>query len=143
MLRKVLAGIAGLVAGAAVVWAAEGVSSALHPPPPGIDPTTPEGREALAAHIRALPAGAFVLVLLAHAAGAFAGGLVATAVAGRTSIVPALVVGALLLAAGAVNVVVIPHPGWFIPVDLLLYLPFAWAGARLLLRRGPGTAAAA
>ncbi|MHC4949306.1 MAG: hypothetical protein ACYTG1_13820, partial [Planctomycetota bacterium] len=72
----------------------------------------------------------------AHAGQAFLGAAVGTLVFGRRSLVVAWVVGALTLLGCVINLLAIPSPVWFAVLDVLLPLPAAWLGGRLLLRRG-------
>ena len=129
--RSSLAVIAGGVVGVVVVFVVESIGPVVYPPPPGMDFKNPEAVKAM---MKNLPAGALLIVLLAWALGALAGGWVAARIAKRSHVVHALVVGALLLAGGVVNLVAIPHPLWFTVVSVLLFLPAAWAGARLAHR---------
>jgi hypothetical protein len=69
------------------------------------------------------------MILLAYAAGSFAGGLVASLIAGIQQPKAAVIVGSILLVAGIMNIVSIPgHPLWFIIVGCLLYIPFSYLG---------------
>lgn len=131
MLRTVLAVVLGLVMGGMVVFAIEVVGHLIHPPPADLDTGD---REAMKRYVEQLPPAAFLFVLLAYAAGSFAGGWVAARVARRAPLVHAVIVGALLLAAGIMNVVMIPHPLWFTFASLAVFLPAALAGAWLARR---------
>ena len=137
--RKILATLAGLATGFVVIMLLETVSHKLYPPPPGLDLKDPAALKAL---IASMPLTAFLLVLLAYALASLLGGLVATLVAGRRATGPALVVGGVLMAGGVANVVMIPHPAWFVAASLALYLPLAYAGARLVLQNEAGRVAA-
>ena len=130
MLRSVLAVIAGVVATIVVIMLAELGCSQLFPLPPGLDPTN---REAIEAHVAKLPLIALLLVVLGWALGSIAGGWVAARVSGggANGMRSALIVGALLLLAGVMNMMTIPHPLWMWIVGLAVYLPCAWLGARL------------
>jgi hypothetical protein len=138
MLRRLLAVIAGLLAGMLVILAAESLSGLLHPLPP---PAAAGDERALQAYVARLPSTAFVLVLCGHALGSIAAGAVATLVARRAVIWPALSAGFGLFLAGAVNVIALPHPTWFVGLDLACYLPLAWLGARLVASSQPASGA--
>jgi len=137
--RKILGGIVGIIVAVAFVAAVEALAHALYAPP-GVQ--APEGKEAMKAFVDALPIGAFLMVLLAHLLGSLAGSLAATLTSGRSSILPGMVVGGLLLVSGIVNLTMVPHPVWFMVVDVLLFLPAAYLGARLVLRGPPPPSAA-
>ena len=81
-----------------------------------------------------IPAGALWFVLLAWALGSFAGGWLATLLAKHRSRMHALIVGGVLLLAGVVNMLMLPHPTWFRIVGVLLFLPAACLGASLVRR---------
>lgn len=126
MVRKILAVVVGVVVGAAVVWAVQLVGHRLVPLPPGMDPTD---MESVRAHMAEIPAAAFGFVLLGYVLGALVGGYTAARI-GRAK-GPALVVGAILLVFGLMNVVLIPHPLWFTVATVVVFLPAAWLGGKL------------
>lgn len=138
MLRSVGAVIAGLAAGAAVVAGVDAVSSTLYPPPAGADPSN---MEALRAYVASLPAGAFLFVLLAWAAGSLVGAWVATRLGPSRNRVHGLVIGVLLLASGIFNMVTLPHPAWFWAASLVVFPVFTYLGIRLAAGR-PGSGGA-
>jgi hypothetical protein len=80
------------------------------------------------------------MVALAHVLGSVMGGAAATLVAGGASLRQGVIVGAVLLLGGIVNLAMIPHPLWFVGLDLAVYLPAAYLGARLALTRPPPAA---
>jgi hypothetical protein len=127
--KKILAALLGTAAATAVIFAIESLSHRLYPPPAGLNVREPA---ALKAFIATLPIGAFLMVLLAYALGSLVGGMVATLIAGRGTSRPALFVGGLLMLFGVMDLVVIPHPLWFVIVSLLIYVPCAWLGSRLV-----------
>lgn len=118
MLRNIIGIAVGIAAAVAVVAIGEGIGHSLFPPPTGTDLADPEALRTL---IASLPMGAIVAVLVSWAAGAFTGGGVAAWIGGRMW--PALVVGLVMLAAGAYTMTRIPHPLWFqiasVPAALL------------------------
>ncbi len=136
MRRSLGSVIVGFVAGAVVIMAVEAVSQAIYPLPPGVDPKNPE---ALRAYMAVVPTGALLLVLLAWALGAFAGGLVASRLAGRAPLGHALAAASILLAGGIVNMLMIPHPAWFWVAGIAVFFPAAYLGARLLGNRREGS----
>ena len=128
MWRKLPGILGGIAAGWAVATVAEAIDGLLHPPPAGIDPGNVESYRLFVAR---LPTSAFVIVLIGHVLGSVAAGIVATLIARRTAMWPAIAAGVVLLAGGAVNVIALPHPTWFVGLDLACYVPLAWLGARL------------
>jgi len=126
MARRILAVFAGMLAALFVVLAMEALGAAIWPLPAGIDPRDADSMREALAHI---PRGALLLVLFGWALGSFAGGLAAARIA--RSQWTAVVVGALQLVGGVVNMATIPHPGWFwVAGPVALFAP-AWLGGRL------------
>ena len=128
ILRSVLAVILGIVLAGFLIWAVEGIGHRVYPVPEGVDLTNPQ---AVAAFIDEAPLGALLFVILAWGVGTLAGGWLAAMVAGRSATLHALIVGAVMLAGGIMNMVMIPHPPWFWILGVLVFLPAAWLGARL------------
>lgn len=130
-IRGLFSILAGLVAGAGLNVAIVGISTALYPPPPDLDP---EDVAAIGAYVAGLPAGAFLIVLAGHFVGTLFGAWLAARLAGRTPALVAGVVAAVFLAAGIANLTSIPHPPWFQVVDLLAYPAAGWLAARVAAR---------
>lgn len=137
MWRKALGILGGVAAGVAIITLAEGIEGLLHPRPAGVDPGNVDSYRV---YVARLPSSAFVVLLVAHALASLAAGLVATLIARRAAMWPAVVAGVLLFLGGAINVIALPHPTWFIGLDLGCYVPLAWLGARLVASRDAGTA---
>ena len=139
--RRIVLGVVGVligvIGGMVFMMGLHHASSLVYPIPEGLDmmSSDPAQQERLAAWIGTLPAGAFVLALTAHGLGCMGGAALATLIAGRRSLVPALVVGAVFTVAGVMNIQAMPHPAWFPFVDLPVYLALAYLAGRLLRRR--------
>ena len=131
-LRVLFAIVLGLVVGSVVNMALITVSGKVIAPPVGADVATMEG---LKASMHLFEPKHFLFPFLAHALGTLAGAFVAALLAPNRSMVPPMVVGALFLAGGIANVIMLPSPMWFTLVDLFLaYLPTAWLGRTLAAR---------
>jgi hypothetical protein len=131
ILRSAGAVLAGVVVAVALIGAAEFISGQVYPLPPDLDI---QDALAMAGYIATLPSGAFLLVLLGYALGAFSGGYVAGRLAPSG---PALHAGgvALVLVTGSImNLLSFPHPGWFRVTSLLVVLVLPVFAARLLPR---------
>lgn len=124
-MRKVLAVIGGLVAGALVITLIEAVGFVLFPPGP-LDPRS-------GVPVNPPPVGLMLCVLVAWAAGAIAGGWTATKIA-RAGHGPALALGSLQTGACIVNMIAIPSPWWFWVLGLAVSIPSALVGFRLARR---------
>lgn len=133
ILRNILAVIAGIVIGGAVNMGIIMISGSVIPPPEGADMTTTEG---LKESMHLMQPKHFIMPFLAHALGTLVGAIVAAAIATGRKMTLAMVVGLLFLAAGISNVVMLPSPGWFNALDLILaYIPMAWVGGKLATKK--------
>ena len=123
--RRIAAVLLGLLAGFVVVALIESISSVVYQPPTDLDFND---LDAMREFVATLPTGAFVFVLLAHLCGSFIAGFVCVLVAKERWNAGSLGLGVFFLLAGIANLVMIPHPMWFGVIDVLLYLPAAFAG---------------
>ena len=133
--RSVLAVLAGAVVAGVLIAIVEAASSAVYPLPPGIDL---HDHEAMRQHIHSLPIGAFVFVLAAWAIGSFGGSWVAARLATRARLVHGLIIGALFLLAGILNMLMIPHPWWMWVGGIVALAGSSYLGARLAVSRSIG-----
>lgn len=133
MIRSVLSIVLGIVAGMATIIGGHFVCAMIYPPPPGVDMMEPEG---VSAYIATMPVAAFCVVLAVYFVASAVGGAVASLIAGsRAPVVHAGIIGLLLTASGAINVVRIQHPLWFAIVSLAIYLPTALIAGALVRRK--------
>ncbi len=130
MLRKIVATVVGVLVAGLVVALVESINRFLAPHPQGIDL---HDMKQVAAMIAKLPTQAFLVVLAAWSLGALIGSWVATRLAGRSTVVPGIIVGVFILAGAIFNIAMFPHPLWMITAGLLLPVPSALLGARLAL----------
>jgi hypothetical protein len=141
MVRNIVAVLLGVMLATVVILVLEMVGKRVYPLPDGVDPND---QEALAKALPNMPTGAFLFLLLTYAAGSFVGGFLAARVARRAPVRQALIVGAVLMALGLANLLMLPgQPAWFWAASLLVYLPTAYLGSRLAPRppspQGPAT----
>jgi hypothetical protein len=122
-LRSVLAVVAGLVLGSALMMGIEVLNSVIY--------SLPTDPEALKASLSSLPTGALLVVLLGWTLAPLVGGFVAAWIARRAPLVHALVVGLFFLAGGIAMLRQLPHPLWFAILGVAVFLPAACAGALL------------
>lgn len=132
IVRSVGSVIAGLIVALVLVIGVEGLSSILHPFPPGIDPND---FEACKAHVARYPAGVLVLLgVVLWGTTVFVSSWVATRLGTGRHLAHGLVVGAILLAAAVFNMAMLPYPSWFW-INLIVFpIAFIW-GAKLAQRR--------
>lgn len=133
ILRNAGAVVAGLVLGSVVNMSLILLSGSVIPPPEGADSTTVEG---LKASMHLFQPKHFLFPFLAHALGTLVGAWLAARIAIGSKIRPAMVVGLLFMAGGIANVRMLPSPLWFSILDIgVAYLPMAWLGMRLAVRK--------
>lgn len=129
IINRIFSILSGVIAGAIVMGIGEMISHTIYPMPEDLDQSD---LQALKDYISALPIGAFIAVLVAHALGSLAGGLVASKMAKVQKRSAALFAGLILLLAGVLNLISIPHPLWFSIADIALYTPMAILGYYLM-----------
>jgi hypothetical protein len=134
-MRSAIAIGVGLLVGMLTITVVEALGRALYPLPPGIDRYDPESLKTV---ITTLPLGWFVFVLLAWALGAMHGGGFAAYLSRGPRVLHGLIVGAVQMACGIYEAVVIPYPTWFAVVGVLLFLPCAYIGAKIGTQPLPG-----
>lgn len=131
MIRSVGGVSAGLIVALMFVIGVEGLSSILHPFPPGIDPTD---FEACRAHVARYPAGVLALVVPLWGMAVFVSSWLATRLGTGRHLAHGLVVGAILFAAVAFNMAMLPYPNWFW-LNLIVFPISCFWGAKLAQRR--------
>jgi len=132
VLKSLLRSVAGVVLGACVatgvIVLVEQISGRMYPPPAGMDYSDPE---AFKSFVAGLPVGGFLMVLVAWGLGTFAGAWVCARTAGRWKVAHAAFIGALLLATGVTNMLMIPHPIWVWMGAFAVFTGGSYAGGRL------------
>lgn len=130
-LRIALALMAGLIA----AFIFNSVTLQLLESLTGMVPDGEMSPEQFADHIAGLEPWQFMVPFAAHVIGSFAGGFIAASLSKTQPEVLAVAVGLLHLAGGVANVVMIPHPIWFVILDLTLaYVPVAWLAYKIVRR---------
>ena len=110
MIRKLAAGVAGVVVALLTIQLVEMLGHLVYPPPADIEFGDPDQvREFIAS----LPVGSILFVGAAWALGAFLGTLAGALLAGSRPLPYAIVVGGMVLAGAATMLAIIPHPWWF------------------------------
>ena len=91
-------------------------------------------RQAIRQLLASAPVGAFLVVILGWVLGSLAGGFAAAWIGKRSPEGHALVLGGFLTVAGIANNPMLPPPLWFWIVGLVVFLPTAHIGSRLVPR---------
>ena len=135
ILRIVLAVICGFFAGSFINMGIVLLGPIIAPPPPGVDLST---MDSMAASMHLMEPINFLFPFLAHALGTLGGSFVACLMVTNKRPQVGIGMAALFLMGGIAASLMIPAPGWFIALDLLMaYLPMAWAGYYLAGRLRP------
>ncbi|MHB1276852.1 MAG: hypothetical protein ACYC1Q_00470 [Bacteroidia bacterium] len=128
IIKACLAVISGIVAGSVVNAGLIFLGNAIFGSPEGMDLFDPES---VKAHADKLTAANFVSTLFAHQMGTLVGAFVAAMIAPMRMMLFSLGIGVWFLLGGIYAASLIPAPTWFIVVDFVLYLPFAFIGGKL------------
>lgn len=131
MTRKIFGVLGGVVVAYLAIMGSQMLSLHQNPFPEGLDPAD---IEAMKAYISTLPGSAFAWVLGGYVVGAFLGGLVATLIS-QNKYMPALIIGAFLTMAAIANAMMIAQPMWVSVAGVIVMIPFAWLGAKIVKLR--------
>jgi len=113
-MRNSLAVITGIVASYAVIILIELTQMMIYPPPPGLDPMN---HDHLLVYMKIIPVAALVFIAVAHLLGTLVGGLVGLKIAGGNRKV-GYIIGGIMLTFTVINFFMIPHPVWFMALDV-------------------------
>ncbi|AUC75797.1 hypothetical protein [Olleya sp. Bg11-27] len=131
MLKNTIATIVGFIVAATVVYIIETLlGHAFFPLPEHIDPND---LSSIKANLHLIPIGAKLFVILAHFSGIIAGMLVAGMIS-KTSMIPAYIVGGLLVLATIGTIVMLPKTVWFAASDAVLAIAAFYFGKSLASR---------
>ena len=127
-MRNVLATIVGFIVASLVVYIFESlIGHNLFPLPETIDPMN---MESIKENMHLIPVGSKVFVVIAHFMGIVVGMLVASLIS-KTSMIPSYIVGGLMLAATAFNIIMLPKETWFYLADGILAIIGFFVGKNL------------
>jgi hypothetical protein len=130
-IRSIAAVVAGFIAASIVMMLIEAINGQVIYPELAKAATGVKDRESMRALMAAAPMGAFLVVLGGCALGSLLGGWIAARLAARANVWHGLALGALLMLAGLANNLTLPPPLWFWIASQVVFLPAAYAGARL------------
>ena len=127
-MRYVLATILGFIVAAVTVYIFESIiGHNLFPLPETIDPMD---LESIKQNMHLIPTGSKVFVIIAHFMGIVIGMLVAALIS-KKNLIPSYIVGGLMLAATAYNLIVLPKETWFLLGDGILAIFGFFIGIKL------------
>ena len=128
MFRKIIAGIVGIFVAGALVWVVEKIGHTIYPTPADLDVGN---TDVMRAYIDTLPLGALLTVALAWFIGTLGGTFVACRIGSARPLIYLLVVGGMMFAGAAFNLMIIPHPIWFSVLGIVGIFVGAWLGMKL------------
>lgn len=126
--KNILAGIVGVVLAGSIVMVVEMIGHTVYPPPPDLDIYD---IEAFKSYVATLPAMAMVFPIVGWTIGTLGGVIVACKIGNAKPLTFASVVGGLILAGTAYNLVTIPHPLWVAILGVVGIVAGAWLGMKL------------
>ncbi len=127
MARNAMAIVVGLTVAFIVKWTHVSIDNRLFPIPTEVNQ---EDMEAVRLYFKELPSLSLILTLVFNALTVFCGSFVTVKVAATQHRNLALGIGLFLLVMGLVRLFTLPHPIWFIIIDICLYIPVAGLGFR-------------
>jgi len=131
MLKNVLATIAGFIVASVVVYIFENLlGHSFFPLPKDIDPND---MESLKANMPRIPIGSKIFVVIGHFMGILSGMGIAGFIS-KTSMIPAYIVGGLMLLATAFTIFMLPKELWFSATDAILAIAGFFFGKSLAQR---------
>ena len=134
MVRNIGAVVAGILVVLVVVSVLQYGGLLLYPPPEGLDPFDPAAAEAFAEYLAGMPLASWALASCSEILGAFLGALAAGRIARHHNSAFAGGIVALAIAGSINNWLSFSHPTWFIVGQLVAY-PLVFLGVVRFLKR--------
>lgn len=131
-MKKVLAIIAGVVAGLAIAFIGNATKNALSPTPAGLNTSN---RDEMREYILSLPMYVLIIVMIFWLGSSFLGGMLASRLNRVNWKSNALITGSILFAATLLNLIMAPHPAWIWITVVLGYIPAALLGGWLVRKK--------
>lgn len=135
-MRKVLGIVAGVIAAFLLIALLETIGTTIYPLPAGLESMESADSAALAAAMAEIPLAAKLVVVASWLVGAFGGAWLALRISDRRW--SGWIVTGLVIAAGLVNIALLPHPFWMQACALAMPLAGGWLAARLHRKPYPG-----
>ena len=113
-MKTFLATVAGIIVGVFTVWAIEAIGHLLFPLPAELTPTNLEGLKQV---VMIMPIKSLLVVIIAQIIGVFSGMYVGF-IMQRESLTPLYIIAGLFIFSTLLNLILMPHPTWFMITDL-------------------------
>lgn len=131
MLKKILAVVAGIIAGGISVAIVQKIGHSIYPMPKGIKS---DDIDAMKNYVETAPFMALFFVILSYASAALVSGFVSTKIAKDNKFLYALICGIIFLLQSIYMMSVLPTPIWFWILGILVWT-LVLAGYRLALNK--------
>lgn len=113
-MKTFLATVAGIIVGVFTIWAMEAIGHLLFPLPAELTPTN---LEELKQVVMIMPIKSLLVVIIAQIIGIFSGMYVGF-IMQRESLTPLYIIAGLFIFSTVLNLILMPHPTWFMITDL-------------------------
>ncbi|MGB1517890.1 MAG: hypothetical protein ACPG8K_02190 [Crocinitomicaceae bacterium] len=113
-MKTFLATVAGIIVGVFTIWAMEAIGHLLFPLPAELTPTN---LEELKQVVMIMPIKSLLVVIIAQIIGVFSGMYVGF-IMQRESLTPLYIIAGLFIFSTVLNLILMPHPTWFMITDL-------------------------
>jgi len=127
--KGALAVVIGVLVAGVIFLVCEQLNAAVYKLPAGMD------MAALDKAMKQLPVGGYLLILAGYIAGSLLGGIVATLIAGRQHVRPAILCGIILTVGSLINFFQIWHALWFAIIAFFCFIPCCYTGYLLVRRK--------
>ena len=117
-MKTFLATVAGVIVGVFTIWAIEAIGHLLFPLPAELTPTN---LEELKQVVMIMPIKSLLVVIIAQIIGVFSGMYVGF-IMQRENLTPLYIIAGLFIFSTVLNLILMPHPTWFMITDLLSIL---------------------
>jgi len=117
-MKTFLATVAGIIVGVFTIWAIEAIGHLLFPLPAELTPTN---LEELKQVVMIMPIKSLLVVIIAQIIGVFSGMYVGF-IMQRENLTPLYIIAGLFIFSTVLNLILMPHPTWFMITDLLSIL---------------------
>ncbi len=130
--KKIFAVVAGLIVNALAVAIIETIGHTIIPPPDGFDRILEMTREQQAELFSGLSVGSLLFNIVGWAVGPFLGALVAAKIMPEYWKNSSFVIGVVVALLVLLMTFQLPHPTWMVVVGLIVPVPMAYLGGKLL-----------
>jgi hypothetical protein len=127
-MKNFFAIVGSLAAAMIIIMLFELLSNSVHPFPKDLDLNN---KFLLKEYMSTLPLSVFAIVLSGYIIASFIAGVIIKYISPKSGKIVPLITGIILTSASIVNLYLIPHPLWFIIINVILCIPMALIGHSL------------